>query len=260
MAVTYRLRLFGRVILEPAEQPAWRFPTRKSIALVGYLARQSHSVPRNELTNLLWGDLPDSRSRRNLTRELSQLSTQLPNCFQADYHTIGWAPPSSIWVDTAVFSALLTPAVDAPDAAAPKPAVSDPWFDRPGAATIDSTRLAAAVALYGGEFMDGLYLDDCPDFETWLTREREYWRRLVLDQLELLIAHHALHQQDAQAIIFARRCLELEPWHEEGHRALMILLARGGNRAAALAQYETCRRMLAAELALEPALETTELY
>jgi DNA-binding SARP family transcriptional activator len=77
--------------------------------------------------------------------------------------------------------------------------------------------------------------------------------------LELLIAHHALHQQDMQVIVFARRCLELEPWHEEAHRALMILLARGGNRPAALAQYDICRQMLAAELALESAAETTAL-
>jgi DNA-binding SARP family transcriptional activator len=40
----------------------------------------------------------------------------------------------------------------------------------------------------------------------------------------------------------------------------MIFLVRGGNRAAALAQYEAYRRMLAAELALVPAPETTALY
>jgi DNA-binding SARP family transcriptional activator len=71
MIVTHRLQLFGRVVLEQAEQPAWRFPTRKAMALLGYLVRQPHPVPRSELTNLLWGDLPDARSRRNLTRELS---------------------------------------------------------------------------------------------------------------------------------------------------------------------------------------------
>jgi hypothetical protein len=127
--------------------------------------------------------------------------------------------------------ALLAPAGAAPTHAAtlPKPAISDPWFDRPGAAEVDSARLAAAVALYGGEFIDGLYLDGCPDFETWLMREHEFWRRLVLEQLELLIAHHALHGQDKEALVFARRCLELEPWHEEAHRAMMILLARGGD-------------------------------
>jgi WD40 repeat protein/DNA-binding SARP family transcriptional activator len=262
MTVTHRLHLFGRVVLEQAAQPAWRFPTRKAMALLGYLARQSHSVPRSELTSLLWGDLPDTRSRRNLTRELSQLSAQLPSAFESDYHTIRWAPPASIWVDTTAMLALLVPAIAAPahTPAQRNPARSDPWFDRPDAAAIDAARLAEAVALYGGDFMDGLYLDDCPDFETWLLREREYWRRLVLEQLDVLIAHHALHQRDAQAILFARRCLELEPWNEQAHRALMVLLARGGNRAAALAQYDACRRLLTAELGVNPAEETLALY
>ncbi len=58
----------------------------------------------------------------------------------------------------------------------------------------------------------------------------------------------------------ARRLLALEPWREEAHRQLMLLLARSGQRSAALAQYEACRRALAEELGAEPARETVGLY
>ena len=40
----------------------------------------------------------------------------------------------------------------------------------------------------------------------------------------------------------------------------MRLLALGGQHAAALAQYETCRRVLAEELNVEPSHETQALY
>ena len=40
----------------------------------------------------------------------------------------------------------------------------------------------------------------------------------------------------------------------------MRLLARTGQRSAALAQYQTCRRVLAADLGSEPLPETTALY
>jgi DNA-binding SARP family transcriptional activator len=40
----------------------------------------------------------------------------------------------------------------------------------------------------------------------------------------------------------------------------MRLLAGSGQRGAALAQYETCRRVLAEELGVEPGPETTALY
>ena len=40
----------------------------------------------------------------------------------------------------------------------------------------------------------------------------------------------------------------------------MLLLARSGQRSAALAQFETCRRVLREQLGVEPARETTALY
>ncbi len=108
--------------------------------------------------------------------------------------------------------------------------------------------------------MAGLYLDDCPEFETWLTRERELWRRQATVALEQLIVHYALQRQDDQAQSYARRWLELEPWEEEAHRYLMVLLARSGKRSAALAQYKRCRGILAGELGVEPDEETEALY
>ena len=44
---------------------------------------------------------------------------------------------------------------------------------------------------------------------------------------------------------YARRQVELEPWLEEAHRQLMRITALTGQRSAALAQYETCKRLLA---------------
>jgi hypothetical protein len=59
---------------------------------------------------------------------------------------------------------------------------------------------------------------------------------------------------------YARRQVELEPWNEEAHQHLMRLLTLGGQRSAALAQYEACRRLLADELGVEPGRETVALY
>ncbi len=40
----------------------------------------------------------------------------------------------------------------------------------------------------------------------------------------------------------------------------MRLLALSGRRSEALAQYQTCRRLLAEELGIEPSQETMQLY
>jgi predicted ATPase len=60
-------------------------------------------------------------------------------------------------------------------------------------------------------------------------------------------------------IAAARRLLALEPWREEAHRQLMVLLARSGQRGAALKQFEACRRVLAEELATAPEPATVAL-
>ncbi|VAW43053.1 hypothetical protein MNBD_CHLOROFLEXI01-3670 [hydrothermal vent metagenome] len=54
--------------------------------------------------------------------------------------------------------------------------------------------------------------------------------------------------------------LTLDPLREQAHRLLMRLLARDGQLNAALSQYESCRQILAGELGVEPAVETTQLY
>jgi len=63
----------------------------------------------------------------------------------------------------------------------------------------------------------------------------------------------------ATGIDVARRLLELEPLHEEAHRALMWFLATGGQRGAALAQFETCRYVLREEVGVEPSPATLAL-
>ena len=76
------------------------------------------------------------------------------------------------------------------------------------------------------------------------------------------IASGALATKDAfeQALPYAWRQVELEPWDEPAHRQLMRLLALNNQRSAALTQYETLRDQLAEELSVEPEEETTRLY
>ncbi|MEZ4617355.1 MAG: BTAD domain-containing putative transcriptional regulator [Caldilineaceae bacterium] len=60
------------------------------------------------------------------------------------------------------------------------------------------------------------------------------------------------------AIVGAQRLLQLDPLHEATHRQLMRLLAQSDQRSAALT-HETCRHLLATELAVTPDETTTAL-
>lgn len=246
MRVLRRVRLFSSARIE--DDAGVRRPelSDKALALLGYLIRQRDAVSRVSLATLFWGDTSDYRSRRNLTRALSQITAELPGCLRADHQRVQWASSEQVWVDVQACDQLL-------GAVAPR---GDGAHDL-GA---NCERLEQAVALYSGELLADLNLDDCPEFETWLVRERERWQQQITGAVATLIGHHSAHGRLDAAERYARFWLDLEPWQEEAHRALMLLLSRSGRRGEALAQYEICVRALEAELGIGPSEETAGIY
>ena len=81
----------------------------------------------------------------------------------------------------------------------------------------------------------------------------------MISALEQLAEFHERAGQLAEAERAIRRLLEYEPLRESAYRQLMRVLARADRRNAALDVYETCRRVLATELGLAPAVETVTL-
>ena len=104
----------------------------------------------------------------------------------------------------------------------------------------DLERVRAAVGLYRGDFLDDLVVRGAPEFEEWAGREREHLRRLAVTGLARLADDAATRSDPAAGVELARRMLSLDPLSEEAHRLLMRFLAQKDDRAAALAQFETC--------------------
>lgn len=97
-------------------------------------------------------------------------------------------------------------------------------------------------------------------FAPWtepLRAELEETHRRVLVRIaeELAAAGRA-----GEAISRCRLLLALEPEREGWHRALMQVYADAGERALALRQYDTCRRLLRERLGVEPSRETRDLH
>ena len=228
------LHLLGPVEVERDGEPIQGFESQKALALLCYLALHSHPLPRSHLAALFWGDRPEARSRGNLRRALSNLTSLLPGCLEINRYTARFRHVPEHVLDVTRFDALVVQG--------------------------DPASLAAAAALYRGELLAGLDLPDCPEFETWLVIEREHWHQRASQVLDRLVSYYTRRGEYLQALEFASRLLALDPWREEAHRRKMLLLARTGQYSAALAQYETCCRILARELNVEPSPETTALY
>lgn len=209
----------------------------KAQAVLFYLAATGRSHARATLASLLWGDVADAAARANLRKALQQMRGHLAPWLKISRDNVALVPDAGCWIDVAEFDAA--------------------FRDADGGVT---DRLRRALDLYRGDFLQGFYVRSAPDFEAWWLAEQARLREQALNGFNRLADYHADRGELDQAITFTRRYLHLEPWREQAHRQMMRLLALNGQRGAALAQYKTCRQVLADELGVGPAPETVALH
>lgn len=229
-----QLHLLGPVRVERDGVPVHGFESRKALALLCYLALHNQPQTRSHLAELFWEGKSEERGKGNLSRVLHNLSQVVPGCLNVTRYAIGLARGGVICTDVDSFDILVTRG--------------------------DNDSLATAVDLYRGDVLIDVQLDDCPEFEQWMEGVREHWRQRQIQLLITLIGHSLHTGSSHTGIPWANRLLQLDPWCEEGYRAMMQLLHATGQRSAALAQYETCRSVLAEELGVDPEKTTVELY
>jgi predicted ATPase/DNA-binding SARP family transcriptional activator len=234
------------------------FDSDKVRALLAYLVIESDRPHRREaLAGLLWPERPERTARHNLSQALFNLRSLLDDAaigdplgrpaLAADRQTIQFNAACDCWLDVAAFAAALDACKEHPHR---RLDLCEPCIDH----------LHRAMGLYRGSFLEGFSLSDSTPFEEWMRLQQEHFHRPVVDTLRRLARCHELRGEGERALQCVRRHVQLEPWCEDAHRQVMRLLAVGGQRTAALAQYEACRQILHADLGVEPEAATTILY
>ncbi len=248
------LRCLGAFEVTLDDAPITSFPTDKIRAFLAYLAlEQAQPHRRDALSALFWSALPPAAAQNNLRVTLYRLrdtlekvQPRLADTLLISNRQTVHLNPAGMTVDALTFQTLLT------DCATHQHA------DR---LRCDAciTRLTQATELYRGELLAGLSMADAPAFEEWLLLRRETLHQQALAALHTLVQAHEQRGNDLEAHRYASRQLALDPYQEEAHRQIMRILARRGLRTEALAQYETCCRLLREQLNVAPDLETLAL-
>jgi DNA-binding SARP family transcriptional activator/predicted ATPase len=240
------LSLLGPFQVTLDGEPVTAFESDKVRALLAYLVVEADRPHRREsLAALLWPDWPERSARANLRNSLANLRKAIgdrdatPPFLVITRETIEFNTASDHWLDVAAFNTLVE-------------------TDKTGEPAI--RRLGEAVTLYHGSFLEGLSVKDSVAFDDWSLLTRERLQRRALTTLDRLVTYYERRSEYELARDYAWHQVELEPWEEEAQQRLVRLLALSGQRSAALAQYEICCRLLADELGVEPAQETTALY
>ena len=123
---------------------------------------------------------------------------------------------------------------------------------RPASAALPD--LQRAVAAYGGDFLAGMAAGE------WTHARRDELRRRFESALLVTGRLQAAAGRYEAAVTAFRRAVEHEPLNEVAHRELMTCWAQLGESARAMRHYHELMELLADQVGVRPAAETTALY
>lgn len=228
------LRILGGVELRnPSGAELRRVLTQpKRLGLLAFLAhsreRPFHS--RETLLGLLWPELDEERGRAALSQAVYYLRRAVgADTLVSRGDEIG-IDPERLWCDVVAFERAL-----------------------------EADDLVAALELYRGDLLAGLFLVDGNEWERWLESERSRVRERALLAARRLSENLEERGRISEALHWARRAVALSENDESDVRRLIVLLDRSGDRAGAVRAYEQLARYLAVEYELEVSPRTREL-
>ncbi|GAC1385459.1 MAG: AAA family ATPase [Herpetosiphon sp.] len=239
------------------------FPTRKTLALLSYLAVEGGVQPRERIIALLWPESSTHLGRASLRKALAYLREALGDyalpdddqpCILATRDALQLNPVSvrsaDVWLLQAAAQAIRKPPLGAPDTRAAWPSAYLHTVLEP---------LQQAVTHLRGDLLAGFSLSDAPEFDDWASMQRDVLHRQAVQVCDQLAQLQFEAGELASAITTATRWVAIDDLDEEAYRRLMQLHVANGDRSAALQVYATCTAILARDLGIEPVVETTRL-
>jgi Tol biopolymer transport system component/DNA-binding SARP family transcriptional activator len=229
------LRLLGEIRLRASNgadvEALLRQPKR--LALLAYLAAPSPGTwhRRDMLLALFWPDLDMAHARTSLRNALYVLRQTLGD------QAIRTRGDEEISIDPDEMTTDLAAVWDA----------------------LRHGRADEALARYGGDLLPGLFPADSEGFQRWLETERTRLKVAVCSTGIAHLDHLEREGRLSEAVAVARRIAEVQPDDETIVRRVMSLHEAMGDRAGALALFESYRGRLASDFDAEPAPETVAI-
>jgi DNA-binding SARP family transcriptional activator len=188
--------------------------SRKTRALLAYLALSPRPVSRSHLCELLWDVPNDPRGelRWCLSKVRGLLDTETRKRVQTSEDRI-WLDLSDCTLDVA--------------------RLTEP---KPGKLPAD---------LWRGPFLDGLTLDRSPGFQAWLVSQRRQWQAAFVAKLDRAIADAGT--STAERLAHIEQWVALSPFDERAHVLLLSALRRSGGIGAAEAHLRATLALFQAE-------------
>ncbi|MEM7800318.1 MAG: BTAD domain-containing putative transcriptional regulator, partial [Chloroflexota bacterium] len=231
--MTKQVKLFGLFEIEEDGETISAQNSPKGVALLAYLLVTRRQQSREAIADLLWEASSTAHGLQNLRKHLSRVRKWLPE-LHIDRQRVGIKPDASLDVDL--------------------------YQLEEGSSHPDLYERAKTVLLYRGELLSGFYLSDAPEFNAWLTIERERLHRKMGSRLGELCGELFEAQLWDLGVQTASHWVTLDELDEESSQWLMRFLDAQGNMSAAKAEFDRLASALKRELGIQPSEQTAQLY
>ncbi len=204
----------------------------KRLALLVYLAtaRPRGFHRRDTLTALFWPELDQERARRALRQALYVLRRELGDGITGRGEEEVGVNRNRVRSDVVSFEAL-----------------------------VESGAAAAGLELYTGDFLTGFYLTEHTEFERWVEQERLHLKTIAANASWTLAEEATAGTKGAAVRRWVESALHYAGDDEVALQRGLSLLNDAGDRAGALALYDSFTARLRADYEIEPSPETQQL-
>jgi DNA-binding SARP family transcriptional activator/predicted ATPase len=203
------------------------FPFKKVEALFYYLVVNKRAS-RDELVSLLWGDIEEEISKKNLRNAIYRIR----KTFDID---VLYSPSRSLIMINSDVD--ITSDVDCFKNEGEK------WREK-----------------YSEEFLKGFSVKDAQGFEEWMIFKREEYRNLYISSLYSKIKEDIEKGDYDSGELTARRLIAVDEFDERAYRVLMKLCIKKRNLNKAIEVFNKLTEKLKSDMGILPDSKTTELY
>ena len=242
------VKMFGHLTIKVGhkygEELNWQREKAKELFLY-FLFHQDRFIPKEEMMQVLWGDLDENTADRNFKVTLNALLRVLEPNREA-------RKPSFFIIRKQKLYRLNPKATIISERDLFLDAAERGLQSEENEEVIDA--LLTAEKLYVEK-----PFEDMRDVD-WLAREKQHLENKYIAVLQKLAQTYMKIGNYANVITYAEKILQQDATWEEAYRLLMLAYYRLQNRPQSIKWYERCAEVLTEELGIEPMQATVDLY
>ncbi|QRN84233.1 hypothetical protein JR338_05705 [Chloroflexota bacterium] len=221
--------------------------TRKATALLAFISLSTSPLSREKLATLFWPNSDQTHAQANFRRALFSINQSIGyNALLSSTESIGIDPNSLILQDVNTFQTL-------------SESVISHLHTKIASCPECINNLEIAIAHYRGDFLEGLNLRECPEFDQWQNIQRVNFQLTLASNLEKLSAAYTSLSEWEKAIQIAHQWVSLDPLNENAQRMLIKANIQAGYRGAAINQFEEFSNLLQNDVGFTPEEATVAL-